>query len=225
MDNPGLTIAEIRLASKTATSILADAGYSCCLVGSAAGYEHGITRVPNDVDILAMTDQDPVEPKDLLVSQNSAFYWAKPVTNTQASYRVLWYRLPLEKSSASLQKSCRIDLFTPGMIHLPRIPRDRIIWSSSGLPIMPLFPTLMHKIQAWKAHLASTKPWAGVKQANDIHDINDLLRVVEAVDVNLDNQNWLDAWFLEEAVDGVRMFTQKHPETARGWLKLGFHSH
>jgi hypothetical protein len=47
MDNLGLTITEIRLASEATTTLLENANYSCCLVGSAAGYEHGITRVPN----------------------------------------------------------------------------------------------------------------------------------------------------------------------------------
>lgn len=42
-----LTITEIRLVSKVVTSLLINAGFSCCLVGSVAGYEHGITRIPN----------------------------------------------------------------------------------------------------------------------------------------------------------------------------------
>ncbi|KAF5352385.1 hypothetical protein D9756_005807 [Leucocoprinus leucothites] len=222
MNNPGLTITEIRLASKRATVILANAGYSCCLVGSAAGYEHGITRIPNDVDILVMTEKEPVELKNLLVSEDSSFYWAKSTTNPQACYRILWYRLPVAGDLDSPEKNCRIDLFTPGMIHLPRIHIDRIVWSESGLPIMPLFPIILHKIQAWKAHLASTKPWAGVKQANDINDIKDLLRAAEKANVSLGSQNWLDPWFLEEAVEGVREYIQQYLDTADGWVKLGF---
>jgi hypothetical protein len=109
------------------------------------------------------------------------------------------------------------------MIHLPKIPTDNIVRSVSGLPIMPFFPIVLHKIQAWKAHLASTKPWTGVKQANDINDIHDSLQVAEVADMpGLENHYWLDAWFLQEAVDSVQEYVQRHPNTVHGWTKLGF---
>lgn len=52
MDNSSLTITEIRFVSRVVTGLLTAAGLSCCLVGSAAGYEHGITRTPN-VEVLS----------------------------------------------------------------------------------------------------------------------------------------------------------------------------
>lgn len=47
MNQSALTIADIRLVSKVTTDLLSAAGLSCCLVGSSAGFEHGITRTPN----------------------------------------------------------------------------------------------------------------------------------------------------------------------------------
>ncbi|KAF9446117.1 hypothetical protein P691DRAFT_804698 [Macrolepiota fuliginosa MF-IS2] len=205
MDNPTFTTTEIRSVSRVVTDVLTSAGFSCCLVGSAAGHELGITRTPNDVDVLVMMDKNPDELKDYL-----------------AAYRVLWYKFPFRDPPGVPEKSCRIDLFTPGMIHLPRIPQDKIIYTGSKLPIMPFFPVVLHKIQAWKAHLASTKPWATVKQRNDVSDISDLLRMATTTDERFENQAWLGKWFLDEALDGVREYIAAHPDTASGWAKLGF---
>lgn len=169
-----------------------------------------------------MTDESTDKLKDYLVSADSSFYWAKPVTNPQASYQVLWYKFPFREASESSKKSCRVDLFTPGMIHLPRIPSDKIFYSDSNIPVMPFFPVALHKIQAWKAHLASTKPWAATKQRNDVNDINDLLNVAMTMDEHLHDQTWLEQWFLDEAVEGVRQYIVEHPDAAPGWAKLGF---
>jgi len=221
MDSSALTIAEIRFVSKAVTGLLTNAGFSCCLVGSVAGYEHNITRIPNDVDVLVMTDKSPDAVKDYLVSNDSSFNWTEPPTNPNATYRVLCYNLSPENAKTPA-KSCRVDVFTPGMIHLPRIPDDRIAHSESNLPIMPYFPVVLHKIQAWKAHLASTKPWATIKQKNDINDINDLLKGASATDQRLQNQTWLEQWFLDAAFEGVQEYVGEHPDTIPGWLELGF---
>lgn len=175
-----------------------------------------------DVDVLVMTDKSPEEVKDCLVSNDASFHWTKPPTNPNATYRVLCYRLPSLEAANTPAKSCRVDVFTPGMIHLPRIPNDKITFSDSKLPIMPYFPVVLHKVQAWKAHLVSTKPWAVTKQKNDINDINDLLKGAMATSQRLQNQTWLEQWFLDEAVEGVQEYIGKHPDTIPGWLKLGF---
>lgn len=173
-----------------------------------------------DVDVLVMAD-NPEEVKDCLVSNDLSFHWTKPPTNPNATYRVLWYRLPSTATSPPVT-NCRVDVFTPGMIHLPRIPDDQITFSDSKLPIMPYFPVILHKLQAWKAHLVSTKPWAVIKQKNDINDINDLLKGATATTQRLQNQTWLEQWFLDEAVESVQEYIVKHPDTTPGWLKLGF---
>lgn len=169
-----------------------------------------------------MTDKPPDELKNYLVSADTSFCWKKPISNPQAIYRVLWYQFPLPEATEVSEKSCRVDLFIPGMIHLPQIPSDKIIYSDSKLPIMPFFPVVLHKIQAWKAHMASTKPWVTIKQENDISDINDLLAVAATAGQNLGNQIWLEQWFLAEAIEGVQEYVESHPETARGWRDLGF---
>ncbi|PPQ79882.1 hypothetical protein CVT25_002938 [Psilocybe cyanescens] len=219
-----LTLDDIHSTAHAAVSVLATSGIIACLVGSAAGSEHGITRTPNDVDILVLSGSEtmnPAEIKNLLVSKDPRFFLEKPATNPNASYLVLKYRLA---SLSQMNYCCHVDIFFPGMIHLPTIPPSYIFYSAqTALPIMPFFPILLHKIQAWIAHRASSKESARIKQSNDVQDIRELLALaVSAHKIKLDEQTWLPAWFLQEAVQGVVQYVQEHPETIPLWKESGF---
>ncbi|KDR85592.1 hypothetical protein GALMADRAFT_108875 [Galerina marginata CBS 339.88] len=215
-----LSINDIRSTAQAAISILAAAGIVSCLVGSAAGSEHGISRTPNDVDILALSEtMTQAELKSLLVSKCPRFSLSKPESNLHASYSILKYSIP-----APQLMFCHVDIFLPGMIHLPPIPHDRIVYSSqTSLPVMPFFPILLHKVQAWIAHRDSPKERARIKQSNDVQDIRELLKIaVSAHNVKLGEQTWLPPWFLQEAAEGVSEYITSHPETADSWTKVGF---
>ncbi|PPQ64282.1 hypothetical protein CVT26_002164 [Gymnopilus dilepis] len=215
-----LTLEDIHAVARVTISLLSECGIVSCLVGSAAGSEHGISRVPNDVDILALAhDLKQQDMKDLLVQKDSRFSLEKPASNPNASYFVLRYCI-----SGPSEKFCHVDVFLPGMIHLPYIPPDRIVHSpSTGLPVMPFFPVLLHKIQAWLTHRASPKEHARIKQVNDVQDIQELLDIAMASDkVKLEDHLWLPQWFREEAVESIPQFTAAYPETSDSWKGIGF---
>ncbi|KAH9486384.1 hypothetical protein JR316_0000448 [Psilocybe cubensis] len=218
-----LTLDDIHSTAHAVVSILRASDMVACLVGSAAGAEHGISRIPNDVDILVLSgakSMNPAEMKNLLVSKDSRFFLEKPVTNPNASYFILKYRL----ISSQNNSCCHVDIFLPGMIHLPPIPPSYIIYSAqTALPTMPFFPTLLHKVQAWLAHRASPKESARIKRSNDEQDISELLDfAVKIHKVKIENHTWLPDWFLQEAIEGVRAYVQEHPETAPMWKEIGF---
>ena len=233
-----LTLEDIHAVARVTISLLSECGIVSCLVGSAAGSEHGISRVPNvgcktkkttclftlsclqDVDILALAhDLKQQDMKDLLVQKDSRFSLEKPASNPNASYFVLRYCI-----SGPSEKFCHVDVFLPGMIHLPYIPPDRIVHSpSTGLPVMPFFPVLLHKIQAWLTHRASPKEHARIKQVNDVQDIQELLDIAMASDkVKLEDHLWLPQWFREEAVESIPQFIAAYPETSDSWKGIGF---
>ncbi|KAF9566892.1 hypothetical protein CPC08DRAFT_59416 [Agrocybe pediades] len=189
----------------------------CCLVGSVAGSAHGITRTPNDVDVLVLShSKTPLEIKQLLVSGDSRFSLEKPASNPNATYLVLKY-------AVTPSKSCHVDIFLPGLIHLPEIPLERVVCSDTGLPVMPFFPTLLHKVQAWIAHRDSPKEHARIKQSNDVQDIRELLEfAIRDETLHLDEHSWLPSWFLDEAVQSVPQYVAAHPETAPQWAQIGF---
>ncbi|KAF4611979.1 hypothetical protein D9613_004127 [Agrocybe pediades] len=165
----------------------------CCLVGSVAGSAHGITRTPNDVDVLVLShSKTPLEIKQLLVSGDSRFSLEKPASNPNATYHVLKY-------AVTPSKSCHVDIFLPGLIHLPEIPLERI------------------------AHRDSPKEHARIKQSNDVQDIRELLEfAIRDETLHLDEHSWLPSWFLDEAVQSVPQYVAAHPETAPQWAQIGF---
>lgn len=132
---------------------------------------------------------NPAEMKNLLVVKDSRFFLEKPTTNPNALYFVFKYQL----TSSEMDYCCHVDIFLPGMIHLPAIPPSYTVYSAqTALPIIPLFPVLLHKVQAWIAHRASPKESARIKQSNDVQDISELLVLaVKTHKVKLEEQTWL----------------------------------
>ncbi|KAF8913244.1 hypothetical protein CPB84DRAFT_532337 [Gymnopilus junonius] len=164
-------------------------------------------------------EMEQMEIKNLLVSKNTRFSLQKPSSNPHASYFVLTYII-----STSPEKSCHIDIFLPGMIHLPFIPHDRIVYSpASGLPVMPFFPILLHKIQARLTHRASPKEHARHKQTNDVQDICELLELATTTHkVKLQDHLWLPEWFIQEAIESIPQYIVSHSETTVFWKCIGF---
>ncbi|KAJ6601268.1 hypothetical protein DFH09DRAFT_1302555 [Mycena vulgaris] len=165
-----LSARDIQHAARATVSALSPLQVPCCLAGSAACFELGNSRVPNDVDILTPTSLAP------------------PERNPLATYRVLWYTLSPASANAPTNK-CRIDIFLPGVISLPPVPPAFVVYSPSGLPTMPLLSALMHKVLAWIAHGEAGRI---DKQLNDVTDISGLLAVVETQldSILAEDKNW-----------------------------------
>ncbi|KAJ6611480.1 hypothetical protein B0H10DRAFT_1809438 [Mycena sp. CBHHK59/15] len=211
-----LTAEEIQATARAAVAALKMAHLNCCLVGSSACFELGNSRVPNDVDVLVLTSsKSPEEIKDLLVSLDSKFYLALPEKNPLATYQVLWYTFP----STGVQKTCRVDVFIPGMISLPFVPPELVTYSPSGLPVMPLLAALRHKVLAWMAH---GKAGRQDKQLNDITDIGGLSGIVanKLGTVLSEDISWYPEWFVDASFSGITKYVDVFPDSAGLWFNL-----
>ncbi|RDB29409.1 hypothetical protein Hypma_015950 [Hypsizygus marmoreus] len=216
-----LSIEDIRRTAQTTVSVLEEAGFASCLVGSCANSEHGVTRIPNDIDILVLTDGVSAEQLKILITQNNrCFHLTRPADNPHAAYQVLWYTFS-PTSQKGVPKICRVDVLIPGVINLPLIPPDLVVYSgASGLPVMPLVAVLLHKVLAWRAHGESPKQRAQDKQIVDVGDVGELLELASASGSTLADQGWLPQWFIDTAVGAVAQYVQIYPATVTRWARI-----
>ncbi|KAI0325240.1 hypothetical protein GY45DRAFT_1374894 [Cubamyces sp. BRFM 1775] len=161
---------------RKAIDIFACRGLKCCLVGSVASYEYGVPRTPNDIDLVVLTSLYEQETlKSMLVTADSSFYLVRS-RNPYATYKVLWYR---STSAGAYSPSWKVDILLPGIMNIPNVPHDRIVSKSPHhIPLMPLIPHLLLKLQAWSDHRASHRSDQRMKQYTDVRDIDQLLDIV-----------------------------------------------
>jgi len=213
-----LTIEDIRTTARATVAALATVGFSCCLVGSAACSTYGLKRVPNDVDMLVLTDSMDTEAiKALVVATDPKFYLVRS-TNRFNTYRVLWYTLSF--------RQCKVDILTPGILGIPSVPSQRIQTTSTtmpGVPAMPFLAVLLLKLKAWTDHRDSLKSYMRLKQFVDVRDIDELLKIaVEAYGLHLRQEKWLSSQFVREAKERIRQYECAFPASVRRWNAIGF---
>ncbi len=82
--------------------------------------------------------------KQMLVRSDSNVYLVNS-RNIHATYKVLWYRFP----DSYIGKHCKVDILVPGVMNIPNVPPERLVSNASHhLPLMPLIPYLLLKLQA-----------------------------------------------------------------------------
>ncbi|KAJ3926703.1 MAG: hypothetical protein NXY57DRAFT_1028119 [Lentinula lateritia] len=182
-----VTSSELHTATQATIEGLKSLRLDCCLVGSVACSAYGMSRVPNDIDMVILTSRYTQEElKNLLVRYNPGFYLVAS-KDPLATYRVLWFRL------TGYHRSCKGDLLLPGTMNIPYVDPSRIhrvsntrqtanIYSSvlsAEYPLMPFLPLLLLKLQAWQDHGESIKLFMRNKQPTDIQDIRELLQLAE----------------------------------------------
>ncbi|KAF7348733.1 Helicase ATP-binding domain-containing protein [Mycena venus] len=192
MSHPRLDEVE-RVARATVTTLLS-AGIRSCLVGGMACSIYGNSRVPNDVDIVCLTDKHTQEElKGILVANDINFYTIAS-KDPLATYRVLWYRL-------GFRRSCKVDVLLPGVMNIPPVPRRG--WTIAG-------PTSF--ILGEKQHV----------DVRDIGELLDL--AVEKYDVNVKRDGKsLPESFLRAAVTRMKAYVKSFPNSAEHWRDIGFH--
>ncbi|KAG5653005.1 hypothetical protein H0H81_002758 [Sphagnurus paluster] len=120
-----------RLAARTTVDILATHGFSCALFGSMACKLYGNPRIPNDIDMLVLpppsSEHTQESIKDLLHAAAPTQFLLKPARDPGATYRVLWF-LPTPGTKPTPSKACKVDILLPGVMHLPVLPADAVIW-------------------------------------------------------------------------------------------------
>lgn len=159
----------------------------------------------------------------MITDRDSNFSLARPLHNLQATYHVLWYTLPISTTPDSPPKTCRVDIFVPGVISLPWVPPEYVVHSrGSGLPLIPFLAALLHKVLAWVAHGKSSTQHGQYKQINDVGDIGELLELAVSTNKpNLVEEKWLPTWFVDAATEGVAQYIATYPATAHIWMQIG----
>ncbi|CAL1712784.1 unnamed protein product [Somion occarium] len=172
---------EVLSVAQEATRIFASMGLQCCLVGGVGCLLYGCIRTPGDVDLVVVTYSYGQESlKNFLVAKNSNFY-TRASKQIGATWRVLYYRLP------GYRRSCKI-------VYL------------SDLPVMPLIPLLLLKLQAWSDHRASYRLDFQAKQHTDARDILRLLKIAVRKGEHLDKVAWLPSTFVDAGKERVVKF-------------------
>ncbi|KZT08222.1 uncharacterized protein LAESUDRAFT_757902 [Laetiporus sulphureus 93-53] len=218
--SPPATEEEIRDIARRAVKIFADNGYNCCLFGSIGCSLYGISRCPNDVDLIVLTDEDAEGLKRLLIKKDSRFYLI-PARKRDADYKVLWYAL-----SSSRSRRCKVDILTPGTLDLPNVPSQHIK-RKQRLPVMPILPLLLTKLRGWTDHWKSLRGDKWRKLRNDVKDINELLSIAcrTGTYINSNSLRWLREDF-QDLVDDSQKRIYKYVKRYRGsadyWERLGF---
>ncbi|PCH36935.1 hypothetical protein WOLCODRAFT_82882 [Wolfiporia cocos MD-104 SS10] len=211
---------EILDIAREAISIFNENDYDCCLFGSAACALYGMDRDPNDVDIIVLTE-DHTECLQRLLCKESASFFLVESTKPWANYKVLWYELPSLKSGP--QRKCKVDILTPGIMHIPNMPPRRIN-HPKGLPALPILPLLLLKLQGWSDLRRSCRKDLRAKIPVDEDDITELLIIACLRGTRLGSQSlgWLPKDFVEAAQKRVYRYVNKYPQSARKWERLGF---
>ncbi|KAF9449715.1 hypothetical protein P691DRAFT_811985 [Macrolepiota fuliginosa MF-IS2] len=112
-------------AAETTISALRKHGISCAAFGSLAGKLYGEFRHPKDVDLLVLQPSPPPdsetplrtaeELKDLMLDSDPRHFYLKLPRDPEAPYRILYYR------EEYLGPDCKVDILTPGTMHLPNL--------------------------------------------------------------------------------------------------------
>lgn len=153
------------------------------------------------------------ELKALLVSYDSSFHLV-PAKNPLNTYKVLWYRL-------SPYRSCKVDVLQPGVMNIPVISPDDIVWKNN-LPLMPFSIILLLKLQAWTDHQTAGQSYLRMKQYTDSADIKRLLPIAITKGTQPRSDPLLPSSFISAAETRVRQFVTSFPDTHSQWTALGF---
>lgn len=197
-----------------------------CLFGSAACAIYGMeNRVPNDVDLIVLTNTIEQEQiKRLLVSTDNDFFLV-PSTNPRANYRVLWYNLDPWDACDGRATRCKVDVLVPGVLSIPNIPPRLICFEQThpDIPLTPFFTLLLLKLRGWWDHLTDHREYMWEKVPFDERDIEELLELaVEEYEVHLQKERWLPMWLIEESEERARYFVIHCPDTTDAWSEIGF---
>lgn len=160
---------------------------------------------------------DTEELKRILV-QGCPDFELRPSRKRGATYKILYHR--------SGWTTLKVDVLIPGILNIPDIPlaRVRLI---DGLPVMPLLPLLLLKLQAWWHHRTSDRIDYRGKQYTDVRDIRELLPIAARRGEHKRDAGWLPSSFLSDAERHVELFVALAEglygdNVERDWQAIGF---
>ncbi|KAK0472992.1 hypothetical protein IW261DRAFT_1404807 [Armillaria novae-zelandiae] len=217
-------------AAEHATRLLRQLGYTCAIFGSAACFLYGNKRLPNDVDILISTDEDPEVIKRSLVNNNLHFYLV-PAKTPGATYKVLWYQcdrlIRVGRREIISTVRTKVDIVVAGTMMLPALSSQSII-VKGAFPVVPLEVLLLHKLQGLFDHVEAPELHKQKKIPVDVEDIQDTLKIAVR-SLGGTERAWASAAldffekeFQESTVDRVKLFCSVFSECRDDWYQLGF---
>ncbi|KAI0061089.1 hypothetical protein BV25DRAFT_1806216 [Artomyces pyxidatus] len=192
-------------------------GLTCCLTGGRACALWGTTgRIPTDIDMIVMATAGSQEQVKRTLVADDARYYIVSSTNPRNTYKVLWHRV---RPSVP----CKVDILVPPVLSIPTIDAARITFVRH-IPVQPLFSLLLLKLQAWNDHRSSRSSNVSVKQHTDAQDIDALLVIAVANDVNVAKEAWLPGSVLTIARARIWDYARSFPSSVDQWKKLGYTS-
>ncbi|RDB27110.1 hypothetical protein Hypma_004623 [Hypsizygus marmoreus] len=220
-----LSADEIYATARAVIYHLDTSGFAACLFGSAACAIYGMeARDPHDIDVIVLDTADPEYIKRLLYNKDQRFL-LRPSANPQNTYQVLYYQLPRPPSDLHM-RTCKVDILTPGIISIPNIPLERIVYHEThhDIPVIPLLALLLLKLRGWTDRRADSRPQVREKATQDAVDIGYLLELVAArmYEPHLLTETWMPRWFVDEGRERVQQFVQLWGGTASIWFDMGF---
>ena len=153
---------------------------------------------------------------------DSSFYLVRS-KNWRATYRVLWHRLSKDTYPRP-SVDCKVDILVPGILNIPNVPPEHVRMLS-GLPVMPMIPQLLLKVQGWSDHRASHRTDMQLKQYVDVEDIDQLLAIAvdEGASVRASECSWLPGSMTAAAPTRLWSYTLRASvNTKDQWRRLGF---
>ncbi|KAJ3536286.1 hypothetical protein NM688_g6859 [Phlebia brevispora] len=211
---------EIRSVARKAVEAFSRYNLDCCLFGSAGCALYGVSRTPNDVDLIVVTSSYTTEMlKQLLVSTARATFYLRPAKTPGATYKVLFAKL---SPGDFRYRSCKVDILVPGILNIPSVPSHHIL-RIDGLPVMPLIALLLLKLQGWEDHRTSSRWDMQQKQYVDVRDINQLLQIAVGRGENVRNATWLPQDFITTGQERLNRFLSVlRPASSQSWKTIGF---
>ncbi|KAI5823102.1 hypothetical protein K523DRAFT_189484, partial [Schizophyllum commune Tattone D] len=154
-----------------------------------------------------------------LVNIDPAHFFTRESRHPGATYRVLHYR------SDAGDWTCKIDILVPGILHLPALALEYIVWIDE-LPVIPFALLLLQKLQAYHDHRYAAERHQYVRWEKDKADIEELLGLEELVDAVIRERPWYNlSIFSEEFMalsrQRVREFASYFGYHAT-WQDMGF---
>lgn len=213
-----LAVQDIRKAARATAAVLLVHGIACCLFGSAACSMYGMRRVPNDIDMIILSNQHTQEElKVLIVETDRKFFLVKPRT-PGATYKILYYTL-------HTGGFCKVDVLVPGILAIPSVPASNIVYTRvPGVPVMPIVAVLLLKLQGWTDHRDSEREDFQEKQWVDIEDIREMLNAWANGyrKETLFTGAWMPEEFVHAGQGRIEEFLEECPDTEGHWRAMGF---
>ncbi|PBK58965.1 hypothetical protein ARMSODRAFT_923273 [Armillaria solidipes] len=214
-------------AAEHATRLLQELGYMCAIFGSAACFLYGNRRLPNDVDILVSTADDPEMIKLSLVNKSPLHFYLVQAKTPGATYKVLWYRHCQTIGRRVFTRKTKVDIVVAGTMMLPSLSLQSIIIKGM-FPVVPLEVLLLHKLQGFFDHLMAPELHKQRKGLVDVADIRCTLKIAVRSLTGTERLwalvalDFFEEEFQQLTLDRVKLFCSVFADCRDDWYQLGF---